>query len=58
MSYYVQAADELVEQVLKHESFLFTDKEERALRRLRGLNCEFLPPLSRTLAARLVPLRG
>ena len=41
VSYYVQAAEELLDSVLKHEAFLFSDAEQAALRRLRGLDCEY-----------------
>jgi hypothetical protein len=39
VSFYVQAADELLEAVLKHEAFLFSEAEQAALKRLRGLDC-------------------
>lgn len=40
VSYYVQAMDELIESVLKHEAFLFSARELHALRRLQVLECE------------------
>ncbi|ORY75355.1 VRR-NUC domain-domain-containing protein [Leucosporidium creatinivorum] len=38
VSFYVQAADEILEAVLKHEAFLFSEAEQAALKRLRGLD--------------------
>ncbi|GAA5933114.1 fanconi-associated nuclease 1 [Sporobolomyces koalae] len=38
VSFYVQAADDMLEAVFKHEGFLFSDKEQNALRRFQLLN--------------------
>ncbi|GAA6063048.1 hypothetical protein JCM10212_001111 [Sporobolomyces blumeae] len=37
VSFYVQAADDMLDAVFKHEAFLFSDKEQHALRRFRLL---------------------
>ena len=40
VSYYVQALDELIDQVLKNEGYLFSLKELHALNRLKNGNCK------------------
>ncbi|GAA5969565.1 hypothetical protein JCM21900_002347, partial [Sporobolomyces salmonicolor] len=37
VSFYVQAADDMIEAVLKHEAFLFSEREQLALRRFQLL---------------------
>lgn len=40
VSFYVQAADEMLEATLEKEAFLFTRVEQAALRRFQELDCE------------------
>ncbi|GAA5895235.1 hypothetical protein JCM5296_002019 [Sporobolomyces johnsonii] len=39
VSFYVQAADDMLEAVIKHEAFLFSEREQLALRRFQLLEC-------------------
>ncbi|CEQ43030.1 SPOSA6832_04915, partial [Sporobolomyces salmonicolor] len=40
VSFYVQAADDMIEAVLKHEAFLFSEREQLALRRFQLLESD------------------
>jgi hypothetical protein len=41
VSFYVSAADDMLEAVFKHEAFLFSPAEQHALRRFQLLECEW-----------------
>ena len=41
VSFYVEAIDDMIECVLKHEQFLFSDRELQALNRFKHLDCKF-----------------
>ncbi|GAA5848994.1 hypothetical protein JCM3766R1_005419 [Sporobolomyces carnicolor] len=40
VSFYVEAIDDMIECVLKHEQFLFSDRELQALNRFKHLDCK------------------